>query len=336
MHHNLVFHKDKENYTMNRYVTTDVNHVGFKNIGFKNRSVARFTRTFSPILKSHLITYASKKGAVNRRSLLLSLFLLFISASIASCGIPAPADDKGSFVANLVANKQQQYSTCSPSNSILLLIPTTFTDLELTNSDDIDCFSFTLSSERTVTISTTSSIDTVGRLYDSSGSFIAENDDGIDSNFEISIFLSAGTYYVEVAPHSSSSGGFYDLNINEDFITPITPITPTTSCTSSSSTFISSIPYTSSGFSLSSSQDIDCFSFTLNSERSVTISTTSSIDTVGGLYTSGGSLIEENDDVSDSNSNFEISRTLSAGTYYVEVSEFFGDTGPYIFQIFSN
>ena len=283
---------------MNRYVTTNVNHVGFK-----NRSVARFTWIFSPMLKGYLITYASKKGAVNRRSLLLSLFVLLISASIASCSSSGGGD-----------NSDQR---CNEANSDFISLPYTSSSLQLTNSDDRDCFTFTLSTERTVTISTSTAgfTDTVGRLYDSSVSLIEENDDdGINNNFEISRTLSAGTYYVEVSGFLGSTGP-YTLNVAYDSFSP----PPPSSCQSGGSTSISSIPYTSSGFSLSSSQDIDCFSFTLSTESTVTISTTGSTDTVGQLYTSSGSLIASNDD-GGSSQNFLIERTLSAGTYYIEVT----------------
>ena len=313
MHHNLVFHKDKdkENYTMNRYITTNVNHVGFKNI-----SVARFTRIFSPMLKSYLITYVSKKGAVNRRSLLLSLFLLFISVSIVSCGTsssPSPADNEG----DLVANKQQ----CSSSNSISISIPYTSSDLQLTNSDDRDCFRFTLSAGRTVNMSTDGSTDTLGRLYNSTGTLLETDfNNGSGSNFEIIRDLSAGTYYVEVASENSSTGS-YTLRVTQPFPDPACSLTS-----------ISSIPYSSSGSGLSSSQDRDCFRFTLSAGRTVNMSTAGSTDTVGRLYNSTGTLLET-DFNNGSGSNFEIIRDLSAGTYYVEVASENSSTGSYTLRV---
>ncbi len=416
---------------MNRYVTTNVNHVGFK-----NRSVARFTWIFSPILKSYLITYVSKKGAVNRRSLLLSLFVLFISASIVSCGsnnssgeTPLVAkecnavntvdiedfphiiskqgeiysedevycyrfilteesridisiggdnsewmlyyDDaaievnrsmgtnditritrilaKGTYYIqikrrdtsndfgfySLSINKESLYYACR-HNTIFptTFIPYTSSRLRLENRGDFNCFRFTLSTGRNVTISTASSIDTAGRLYTSNGSLIESNDnDGSGNNFLIRRTISAGTYYLIVTSVTNAVGP-YSLNVTHD--SPPSPSSPSSplpsSCQSGSYTSISSILYTSSSSSLSPAGDRNCFSFTLSTRRTVNISTTGSTDTLGRLYTSTGTLLET-DSNDGSGSNFEISRDLSAGIYYVEVASENSSSGSYTLRV---
>ena len=282
---------------MNRYITADVG-------GFNNKSAGSLINAFHPILKNHLITYVSKIiskiDTINRRPLSLSLFALFISVSMISCG-PGNNSDLGG-------------RTCNETNSDIIPSPDTSVQL----ADSGDCFGFTLPIAGTFTISTSGFADTVGRLYDSSGSLIEENnDDGFGANFEISSFLSAGTYYLLVRPFDPEDAfAPYTFNIDYD---------PTpTSCTVDSTTSIISIPYTSSGFSLSSPQDIDCFTFTLSAGRTVTISTTGSIDTYGGLYDSNENLIALNDDTTNDDGeitdlNFSINRFLSSGTYYVEV-----------------
>ena len=81
--------------------------------------------------------------------------------------------------------------------------------------------------------------------------------------------------------------------------------------------------------------DVDVFRFNLNASASVTVGTQGSMDTVGTLLDSQGKAIVTNDDVSPpSNTNFGITRTLAAGTYYVMVAPWDpGVTGPYRFSM---
>ena len=60
------------------------------------------------------------------------------------------------------------------------------------------------------------------------------------------------------------------------------------------------------------------------------IYSTSSIDTYGYLLDSSANIIAEHDDVSETDKNFKITRTLSAGTYYIRVKGYyFATTGDY-------
>ena len=65
--------------------------------------------------------------------------------------------------------------------------------------DDRDVFRIHASQAGTLTVYTTGSIDTVGRLLDSAGAELATNDDGGEGrNFRIADSVNAGTFYVEV------------------------------------------------------------------------------------------------------------------------------------------
>ena len=96
------------------------------------------------------------------------------------------------------------------------------------NSNDEDYFSFTLSAAGSVTIQTTGHTDTVGHLYNSSGTQLATDDDGGSSdNFRITqATLSAGTYYVRVTSYSDHIGP-YTLLIDGP---PIVTIAATGNC----------------------------------------------------------------------------------------------------------
>jgi hypothetical protein len=61
------------------------------------------------------------------------------------------------------------------------------------------------------------------------------------------------------------------------------------------------------------------FKIVLTASRTVTLSTTSSIDTYGTLYDASGNVIDEMDDTCDTNLNFTMQNTLAAGTYYLAV-----------------
>lgn len=84
----------------------------------------------------------------------------------------------------------------------------------INSGTDIDMFRFTLTSQRSVTIKTTGSVDTYGTLYRSTGSVITEADDtGSNLNFTITRTLAAGTYYIAVEGYSSRDVGAYTLSV---------------------------------------------------------------------------------------------------------------------------
>ena len=66
--------------------------------------------------------------------------------------------------------------------------------------------------------------------------------------------------------------------------------------------------------------DVDVFQFTVGTASTVTIQSQGSMDTVGTLMEANGKAIITNDDVSGTNTNFGITRTLQPGTYYVLVA----------------
>ena len=196
----------------------------------------------------------------------------------------------------------------------------TSTGLQLENSQDRDCFRFTLDAQRTVDISTAGLTDTIGRLYNSSGSLLRSNDNsGSSRNFLIGRTLSAGTYYLDVTT-KTITGGSYILNLVPSF--------PNTDCPATDI----STSYTSNSLQLDSSQDRDCFEFTLTTEGTIAISTIGSTNTFGRLYASNGGLIEFDDD-RGSGRNFFIRRILSAGTYYVDVATRTNTGGSYTLRV---
>jgi len=79
--------------------------------------------------------------------------------------------------------------------------------------------------------------------------------------------------------------------------------------------------------------DIDYFSFEINRVGTVTVLTTGNTDTLGTLKNASGNTIVTNDD-GGSSSNFSITRELSPGTYYIEVSHYSNEeTGTYTLHV---
>jgi peptidyl-Lys metalloendopeptidase len=78
--------------------------------------------------------------------------------------------------------------------------------------------------------------------------------------------------------------------------------------------------------------DYDAFKLTTVFDGNLTVYTTGDTDTYGYLYNNEHTLIGENDDMNyDAGEyNFEISKIISAGVYYVKVGSFSDTTGPYV------
>jgi hypothetical protein len=82
--------------------------------------------------------------------------------------------------------------------------------------------------------------------------------------------------------------------------------------------------------------DVDVYRFTLAAPTTVHAWSTGSIDTVGSILDSRGVNLEANDDetAGSTNFNFGITRSLAAGTYYVQVTHFDPDgTGTYTLNL---
>jgi lysyl endopeptidase len=77
--------------------------------------------------------------------------------------------------------------------------------------------------------------------------------------------------------------------------------------------------------------DVDVYRFTLSRETSVTVASDGGLDVVGSILDPNGVEVAMNDDIDPGiQQNFSITKTLQAGTYYVQVVAFAPDgTGAY-------
>ena len=105
--------------------------------------------------------------------------------------------------------------------------------------NDIDYFRVQVSGAGELTVYTTGGLDTMGRLENSSGISLEEDDDrGSGNNFRIARTVAAGTYYVKVESYSSNTGS-YTLHASFSAAT-----TPQVSITDASATEGNSLTFT--------------------------------------------------------------------------------------------
>ena len=220
-------------------------------------------------------------------------------------GTPPASDDHG--------------NTRAAATSLPLNSPLTG---RISPAGDIDYFRVQVTASGQLTLETTGSLDTVGRLENSSGSTLASNDDsGVGSNFRIVRDVTAGTYYIRVTGYRSKTGSYTlqaSMGSADDH--------GNTRATATSLPLNS--PLTGR---INRAGDIDYFRMQVTAPGELTVYTTGSTDTVGRLESSSGGTLASNDD-GGVDRNFRIVRDVTAGTHYIRVTGFGSRTGSYTLQ----
>ena len=245
-------------------------------------------------------------GYYNSRTKLYSVGHYTISANLGA-DAPANPDDHG--------------NTPATATSLSLNSPLTG---RIDPSDDIDYFRVQVPTAGELTVETTGSTDTEGRLEDDRGNTLATDDDGgAGSNFRIVHDVSPGTYYIRVTSWRSSRTGNYSLEARmagaDDHGN--TPATATSLSLNS--------PLTGR---IDPSDDIDYFRVQVPTAGELTVETTGSTDTEGRLEDDRGNTLATDDD-GGAGSNFRIVHDVSPGTYYIRVTSWRSSrTGNYTLQ----
>jgi regulator of RNase E activity RraB len=133
-------------------------------------------------------------------------------------------------------------------------------------------------------------------------------------------YSGSNSYYLYDIDEDDSDG--YDNSSSND--TPIVDI--------HGDTMSEATPFTTStinGTVDASGDDFDYFKIILTQSSNLELYTTGSVDTTAYLYNSLGANIAEDDD-SGEGYNFNISENLTAGTYYLRVSNYSGSQGSYV------
>ena len=168
-----------------------------------------------------------------------------------------------------------------------------------------DEYQITVTDSGTLTVYSTGSMDLYGHLLDSSGNELASNDDdGENRNFRISRSVSAGTYYVRVRHYDNSGTGDYGITSRFAGVSRHT------------------LPLNGSlEGSIDPVGEVDVYQITVTDSGTLTVYSTGSMDLYGRLLDDSGNELASNDDDGE-NRNFRISRSVSAGTYYIRVRHY--------------
>ena len=189
------------------------------------------------------------------------------------------------------------------------------------SSDTNDYYRFVLSTGSNVGLVLGGlSADADLQLLDGSGSVISGSYNGGSSMDSITASLSAGTYYARVFQYSGDTNytlGLNGMSSGSDGAGNVT----------SSANNVGSLNGHTRNFSdwVGSSDTHDYYQFTLNSATTVSLDLTGMTQD-GDLYLFNSSGSEITRSWNGGNANEHISRSLAAGTYYVDVRQFSGDT----------
>ena len=194
---------------------------------------------------------------------------------------------------------------------------------------DLDYFKFTAPCSGTYIIESSGSMDTYGKLFNSSGTLLASNDDGgVGTNFKITYSLTKNSvYYVEVKHYNNTATGSYSIRVTapDDYGNTFATAFQVTDF---SMAYFGTINYNG---------DLDFIKFVAPVTGEYQMYTMSyqsqNTDTYGYLYNSSQTQLAYNDD-GNGNLNFKIVYTLTAGqTYYIKIKHYSTGVGDYLFKI---
>ena len=175
---------------------------------------------------------------------------------------------------------------------------------------DGDVFRLDLQGRAEIEMRSSGALDTQGRLLDSEGEVLAEDDDGgTDLNFRIVQTLEGGVYYVEVA--SNMDVGDYKMTAR------IRRSGDDHGDTSGASTMLP-LGIRNTG-RIAPADDTDTFRIEVSEATGLRVSTGGPTDTAGELRDSTDDVLATSDHGAIRD-NFQIERHVEPGTYYVHVT----------------
>ena len=180
----------------------------------------------------------------------------------------------------------------------------------LESMGDRDVFRLDLQGRAEIEMRSSGALDTQGRLLDSEGEVLAEDDDGgTDLNFRIVQTLEGGVYYVEVASYMDT--GDYKMTAR------IRRSGDDHGDTSGASTLLP-LGIRNTG-RIAPADDTDTFRIEVSEATGLRVSTGGPTDTAGELRDSTDQVLTMSDHGAIGD-NFQIERHVEPGTYYVHVT----------------
>jgi hypothetical protein len=189
-----------------------------------------------------------------------------------------------------------------------------------------------------LTVETSGNTDTYLNVYNNSYVYISSDDDsGEGKNAKIEVFSNANQiHYFKLRAYSSNASGAYRIHANfEEYIAdPASDYTPPDSLppdidknTDRSRAVLAELHEENPVVFYGTLNEGRWYAYEVTDDRAnLVISTSGNLNTFLYLYDSSGNRITL-DDNSGEGYNAQISETLSAGVYYIEVMEFFNRAG---------
>lgn len=186
---------------------------------------------------------------------------------------------------------------------------------DCTAVEDVDCWRYVAATDGFYTFDVNAAgafpiADSWLTLRNHKGDPIATNDNSFPAMSSISIFLPAGTYYLEVTGYLGTGGGTYDLVARRDDVL--------VASLSSGGAGTTQLP--------ASAAVHDVFSFTVP-DSNVDLSVSSGLDTALRIQRADGVVVFSNDDSTVGGLDAAADIDLPAGQYYAYVSEPTGGSG---------
>ena len=201
-------------------------------------------------------------------------------------------------------------------------------------ADEEDVFRLVLTSAADLWVYADGELDSVGELLDSTGDFIARDDQGylLDARdgFSLRREVEAGTYYVRVISHRGFASGSYTIH-SRAVTDP-----GDAAATAATVTLDSVTPGRIDEVDLLSENDRDYFQLVLNSDAEIWVMAVGDVDSYGELLRENESVVTEDDDSGfpGNGLGFMLRRELMAGTYYIRVTGVgLEPTGPYALYV---
>ena len=193
--------------------------------------------------------------------------------------------------------------------------------LAINRAGDVDFYRLDFSSPGRFTVFSEGRTDTFGCLLNSSGGFLACNDDVSSSNLNFSITheVSPGTFYVFVRHYSRTGTGAYSLRTQ---FVPSPPVDPEGNTIATALGLTMSNNAASHNGAINTAGDVDMFAVTIPAAGFLNAFSGGTTDVVGRVLNASGTQLAENDDISSTNRNFAMRTPINAGTYFVEVRHF--------------
>lgn len=227
---------------------------------------------------------------------------------------------------------------CEPNNSLeeacdlgVVSIGQTVEYDDLLDAGDVDHFAFTLEQEADVTAETSGrpSADSILVLYDSSGTILAEDDDGGDDLWSrIGRVLEAGTYTLRVSGYQDEEPFRYTLIVRAaEAPESFQEAEPNDSFSAAMDLTPHALPLQLEG-GIDGPEDVDFYRFRLEGEGMIPVSIeTSGVwdeDTFLCLYDEAGNELVCDDDGGEGFWSL-LEYELEAGTYFVAVEAYYSD-----------